>query len=71
MLVINARIVEVVVDNFEREDDMYKTGFNGEEYQKILDVPIIMIVMNNHSLNGRSSAQELINHLQEEKRNFR
>ena len=36
MLVINARTGEFVVDNFDRDGDMYKTGFNVEEYQKIL-----------------------------------
>ena len=56
MLVINARTGEFVVDNFDRECDMYKTGFNSEEYQKILDCPDNIIVMHNHSLNGCPSA---------------
>lgn len=67
MLVINARTGEFVVDNFDRDGDMYKTGFNGEEYQKILDCPDNIIVMHNHSLNGRPSAQDLISYLKEEK----
>lgn len=67
MLVINARTGAFVVDNFDRDGDMYKTGFNGEEYQKILDCPDNIIVMHNHSLNGRPSAQDLISYLKEEK----
>lgn len=67
MLVINARTGEFIVDNFDRDGDMYKTGFNALEYQKILDCPDNIIVMHNHSLNGRPSAQDLITYLKEEK----
>ena len=67
MLVVNARTGEFIVDNFNRDGDMYKTGFNAEEYQKILDCPDGIIVMHNHSLNGRPSAQDLITYLKEEK----
>ena len=67
MLVVNARTGEFIVDNFNRAGDMYKTGFNREEYQKILDCPDNIIVMHNHSLNGRPSAQDLITYLKEEK----
>ena len=67
MLVISARTGEFVVDNFDRDGDMYKTGFNVEEYQKILGCPDNIIVMHNHSLNGRPSAQDLISYLKEEK----
>ena len=44
MLVVNARTGEFVVDNFDRDGDIYKTGFNSEEYQKILDCPDNIVV---------------------------
>lgn len=67
MLVISARTGEFVVDNFERNGDMYKTGFTTEEYKKVLECTDNVIILHNHSLNGRPSAQDLITYLQEEK----
>lgn len=66
LLAIDARTGEFLVDNFEREGSKYGTGFTEEEYQKIANCPDFVVVMHNHSLNGRPSAQDLMTYLHDE-----
>lgn len=63
MLAINARTGEFLVDNFERDGSIKGTGFDEKEYQKILDCPDSVVVMHNHSLNGRPSVQDIMTYL--------
>lgn len=67
MLAINARTGEFIVDNFERNGNTFKTSFTADEYQKIENCPDSVIVMHNHSMNGRPSAQDMLTYLKEEK----
>ena len=67
MLAVNARTGEFLVDNFGREGNIKGTGFNNDE-AKILDrCKDGIILMHNHSLNGRPSAQDMITYLREER----
>lgn len=67
MLAINARTGEFLVDNFEREGSIKGTGFNDKEYERLNDCEDGIILMHNHSLNGRPSAQDLISYLDDER----
>jgi hypothetical protein len=67
MVAINARTGEFIVDNFDREGSIKGTGFNKNEYKKIDDCPDYVIILHNHSLNGRTSAQDILTYLKEKK----
>lgn len=67
LIAINARTGDTIVDNLDRNGDIYHTGFIGSElseYDKCLD-PVIL--MHNHSYNGRPSGQDLLSFLHQEK----
>lgn len=66
MLAINARTGEFLVDNFGRLGDIKGTGFNEAEMAAIENCSDNIILMHNHSLNGRPSAQDLLTYLKED-----
>lgn len=67
MLAINARTGALLVDNFNREGSIKGTGFNAEEASVLDECKDGIILLHNHSLNGRPSAQDMITYLNEEK----
>ena len=63
MIAVNARTGELIVDNINRDGSINGTGFTYDEYKKIEKCNDNIIVMHNHSLNGRPSAQDLLTYL--------
>jgi hypothetical protein len=49
-----------IIDNFKREGQPRSTGFTSEEYEHVLQNDAEIIVVHNHSYNGRPSAKDLI-----------
>ena len=67
MIAMNARTGDLLVDNFDRKGSIKGTGFTLEE-AKILDTcKDGIILLHNHSLNGRPSAQDMLTYLKEER----
>ncbi|MCM1083049.1 MAG: hypothetical protein NC393_05400 [Clostridium sp.] len=62
LIAINARNGAFIVDNLKRSGNIAKTGFKKEEYKKIQQCKDHIIIMHNHSLNGRPSAQDIISY---------
>lgn len=67
LLAIDARTGEFIVDNFNRDGETHKTGFSYEEYKIVEKCLDSIILIHNHSLNGRPSAQDLLVYLHNEK----
>ena len=67
LLAINFRTGEFIVDNFQRSGDKRKTGFNIEEYNKILACPDSVVLIHNHSGCDIPSGQDLLTYLHDEK----
>ena len=67
LLAIDAKTGELIVDNFSRDGEIYRTGFTIEEHQKIEDCPNQIIYLHNHSLNGSPSAQDILTCLHNDK----
>lgn len=67
MLAINARTGELLVDNFERKGSIKGTGFNADEAKILDECKDGIILLHNHSLNGRPSAQDMLTYLSEER----
>lgn len=67
LLAIDAKTGEFIVDNFDRDGNETRTGFNDEEYQKIEENPNRIILVHNHSGNGRPSSQDLLTCLHNDK----
>jgi hypothetical protein len=67
LLAVNARTGEFLVDNFEREGSIRGTGFTFEEAEILDRCRDGVILLHNHSLNGRPSAQDMLTYLAEEK----
>lgn len=67
LIAINARTGEFIVDNFARTGNSKSTGFTLEEYNKTQECPNMIILMHNHSRNGRPSAADLLSYLNNEK----
>lgn len=67
LLAVNARTGELIVDNFDRPGYAKNTAFTTSEYQKIQDCIDTIILMHNHSLNGRPSAADLLSCLKDDK----
>lgn len=63
MLAINARTGEFLTDNFEREGSIRGTGFQDSEVKEINKCKDGIILMHNHSLNGRPSIQDILTNL--------
>lgn len=67
LIAVNARTGELLVDNFNRNGDIKGTGFTAEEAGVLDACKDGIILLHNHSLNGRPSAQDLLTYLKEEK----
>lgn len=67
LLAIDAKTGEFIVDNFDRNGSETRTGFNDNEYQKIEENPNQIILVHNHSSNGRPSPQDLLTCLHNDK----
>lgn len=67
MLAISARTGDFIVDNFDRPGSIKGTGFTDEEYKKIQQCSDFIIIVHNHSLNGRPSGQDLIAYAKNDK----
>ena len=67
MLAVNARTGDFIVDNFNREGSIKGTGFNDDEVKELDKCKDGIILIHNHSLNGRPSAQDMITYLNEER----
>lgn len=67
LIAINARTGELIVDNFNRKGSMLSTGFTTDEAIKIDDCPDGIILLHNHSLNGKPSSQDLLTYALEDK----
>jgi hypothetical protein len=67
LLAVNARTGDFLVDNFDRQGSIKGTGFTVEEASVLDSCRDGIILMHNHSLNGRPSAQDMLTYLSEEK----
>lgn len=67
MLAVNARTGEFLVDNFDREGSIKVTGFNSDEAKVLDNCKDGIILIHNHSLNGRPFAQDMLTYLNEER----
>jgi hypothetical protein len=67
LLAINARTGDFLVDNFNREGNIRGTGFTADEARKLDECRDGIILLHNHSLNGRPSAQDMLTYLNEER----
>lgn len=66
MFAINARTGDFLVNNFYRKGSVRGTGFNDSEMKILSECKDGIVLVHNHSLNGRPSAQDLITYLHEE-----
>lgn len=66
MLAINARTGDFIVDNFNRPGEVKRTGFTPSEYYDIQICKDPVILVHNHSLNGRPSGKDLLSFLHQE-----
>ena len=67
MVAINGRTGEFLVDNFNRKGSTDKTGFTTEEYEKVIQCPDSVILINNHSYNVVPSGADLYMYNREKK----
>jgi hypothetical protein len=67
MLAVNARTGELLVDNFDRKGSIRGTAFTNAEAKKLDKCKDGIVLMHNHSLNGRPSAQDMLTYLKEER----
>lgn len=67
LIAVNARTGELIIDIFNREGSIRGTGFNEYEAESIMKCNDNIVLLHNHSLNGRPSAQDLITYFNEEK----
>lgn len=67
MIAINARTGDFLVDNFDREGSIKGTGFTTEESRVLDECKDGIILLHNHSLNGRPSAQDIFTYLVEDR----
>lgn len=66
LLAINARTGDFIVDNFNRSGSEKRTSFIASESMEIDKCKDSIILVHNHSLNGRPSAQDLLSFLHQE-----
>lgn len=67
LLAINGRTGQFIVDNFTREGETLHTGFSDEELNKVNECRDSIIIVHNHSLNGRPSYKDLLAYLESPK----
>ena len=63
MVAIDARTGKFIVDNFAREGRIESTSFTNDEYLQIQKCKNSIVLIHNHSENGRPSAQDLLTYL--------
>ncbi len=63
MVAIDARTGKFIVDNFAREGRIESTSFTNDEYLLIQKSKNSVVLIHNHSENGRPSAQDLLTYL--------
>lgn len=66
LLAINARTGDFIVDNFNRSGSEKRTSFIASEKMEIDKCKDLIILVHNHSLNGKPSAQDLLSFLHQE-----
>lgn len=67
MIAITFREGNYVTDNFPRSGSPKGTGFEGKELEAFNECKESMIVIHNHSYNGRPSGKDLLTYLEKEK----
>ncbi|MBR6404099.1 MAG: hypothetical protein IKS48_12000 [Eubacterium sp.] len=67
MIAISSRTGKLIVDNLNREGCCDHTSFTADEYKKIQECEDSIIVLHNHSSNGRPSARDIISYANDEK----
>lgn len=67
LLAINARTGDFIVDNFNRSGSEKRTSFIASEKMEIDKCKDPIILVHNHSLNGRPSGKDLLSFLHQEK----
>ena len=67
MVAISSRTGRLIVDNLNRKGISRHTYFSEEEYNKIQNTLDSIILIHNHSLNGRPSARDLISYALDDK----
>ena len=67
LVAINGRTGEFLVDNFDREAEVYRTGFNDEEMKKFNECQDSVILIHNHSHNGRPSGKDIMTYYEVDK----
>ena len=60
MIAISARNGDLIVDNLSRIGNATRTGFNSEEYGKVLECVDEIILIHNHSHNVRPSGGDIV-----------
>lgn len=65
LIAINARTGKLLADNLSREGNIKSTGFNKDEIKKVNECKDNIVLIHNHSLNGRPSAKDILTYLQE------
>lgn len=67
LIAISARTGEFLVDNFAREGYSKNTAFTEAEHQKVLNCLDMVVLLHNHSRNGRPSAADIMSYLKNDK----
>lgn len=67
LLAINCRTGEFIVDNFDRDGEVYKTSFTDIEAEQINKCKDSIALIHNHSNNVRPSGQDLLAYLKNDK----
>ena len=67
MIAISSRTGQLIVDNLNRTGFYDHTSFTESEYGKILEIEDNVILLHNHSSNGRPSAKDIISFANDDK----
>ena len=67
LVAINGRTGEFLVDNFDREAEVYRTGFNEAEMNIFNECQDSVIIIHNHSHNGRPSGKDILTYYEVDK----
>lgn len=67
LVAVNFRTGAFIVDNFDRDGDINRTTFIGEELKLVNECPDSIALIHNHSKSDIPSAQDLLSYLHNEK----
>ncbi|MBO4592052.1 MAG: hypothetical protein J5684_05795, partial [Eubacterium sp.] len=67
MIAVSSRTGKLITDNLNRTGIDNHTSFNQKEYDKIIKCEESIIVLHNHSSNGRPSARDIISYANDDK----